>query len=63
MVKVSVTKISLSLSNLFLRIAVQEVFGRFPRKPRKTTPFHIAGISEEHSKYSRELPVMEWRCF
>ena len=25
--------------------------------------FSIAGVSEEFCKYSRETPVMEWRCF
>ena len=38
-------------------------FWRISKETSWNNVFHITGISEEYSKYSRETLVMEWRCF
>ena len=38
-------------------------FWKISKETSWNNVFHITGISEEYSKYSRETLVMEWRCF
>ena len=55
-------KVSLSVKPVF-KNSYSGSFWKISKETSWNNVFHITGISEEYSKYSRETLVMEWRCF
>ena len=54
--------VSLSVKPVF-KNSCSGSFWKISKETSWNNVFHITGISEEYSKYSRETLVMEWRCF